>query len=51
MRQKLTGQKELAPRWKRCVRDVDGALGELLAQPYVAAKFAGDSKARAGRWW
>jgi predicted metalloendopeptidase len=47
MRQKLTGQKEIEPRWKRCVRGVDGALGELLAQPYVAAKFAGDSKARA----
>ena len=40
MRQKLTGQKELEPRWKRCVRGVDGALGELLAQPYVEAKFA-----------
>jgi predicted metalloendopeptidase len=47
LRQKLNGQKELEPRWKRCVRSVDGALGELLAQPYVAAKFAGDSKARA----
>jgi predicted metalloendopeptidase len=47
MRQKLSGQKELEPRWKRCVRGVDGALGELLAQPYVAAKFPGDSKARA----
>jgi putative endopeptidase len=47
MRQKLTGQKELEPRWKRCVHSVDVALGELLAQPYVAAKFAGDSKERA----
>jgi predicted metalloendopeptidase len=47
LRQKLVGQKELEPRWKRCVRGVDGALGELLAQPYVAAKFAGDSKPRA----
>jgi predicted metalloendopeptidase len=47
MKQKLTGQKELEPRWKRCVRGVDGALGELLAQPYVAAKFGGDSKPRA----
>ncbi|MGH7296809.1 MAG: M13 family metallopeptidase [Polyangiaceae bacterium] len=47
MRQKLTGQKEIEPRWKRCVRDVDGSLGELLAQPYVAAKFAGDSRERA----
>ena len=45
--QKITGQKELAPRWKRCVADVDEELGELLAQPYVVAKFGGDSKARA----
>jgi len=47
MRQQLSGQKELEPRWKRCVRGVDGALGELLAQPYVTAKFSGDSKPRA----
>ena len=47
LRQKLVGQKELEPRWKRCVRSVDYSLGQLLAQPYVAAKFAGDSKARA----
>jgi predicted metalloendopeptidase len=47
LRRELTGQKELPPRWKRCVRDLDVALGELLGQPYVAAKFAGDSKARA----
>jgi predicted metalloendopeptidase len=47
LRQKLVGQKELEPRWKRCVRSVDGGLGELLAQPYVAERFAGDSKQRA----
>jgi predicted metalloendopeptidase len=47
MRAKLTGQKEIEPRWKRCVRGVDGALGELLAQPYVTEKFGGDSKERA----
>jgi putative endopeptidase len=47
MRQKLNGQKELEPRWKRCVRSVDAELGELLAQPYVAARFAGDSRDRA----
>jgi predicted metalloendopeptidase len=43
----LSGQKELAPRWRRCVRRVDRDLGELLGQPYVAAKFAGDSKQKA----
>jgi putative endopeptidase len=47
LRKKLVGQEEIEPRWKRCVRAVDGSLGELLAQPYVAAKFGGDSKARA----
>jgi putative endopeptidase len=47
LEQKLSGQKELPPRWKRCVRSTDEQLGELLAQPYVAAKFAGDSKRRA----
>jgi predicted metalloendopeptidase len=47
LRQKLVGQKEIEPRWKRCVRAVDRSLGELLAQPYVTAKFAGDSKDRA----
>jgi predicted metalloendopeptidase len=47
MKQKLTGQKELEPRWKRCIRSTDAHLGELLAQPYVAAKFAGESKPRA----
>ena len=44
---KITGQKELPARWKRCVRGADTQLGELLAQPYVASKFAGDSKERA----
>jgi predicted metalloendopeptidase len=47
MREKIAGQHELPPRWKKCVRDVDRDLGELLAQPYVAEKFAGDSRDRA----
>jgi predicted metalloendopeptidase len=47
LRKKLSGQSELEPRWKRCVRDVDASLGELLGQKYVAERFAGDSKARA----
>ena len=40
----LTGQKEQRPRWKRCVSYTDASLGELLAQPYVARAFAGESK-------
>jgi putative endopeptidase len=40
----LSGQRELEPRWKRCVAATDGALGEILGQDYVASEFAGDSK-------
>jgi putative endopeptidase len=47
LRQALSGQKEIAPRWKRCVEATDAALGELLAQPFIKAKFAGDSKTAA----
>jgi putative endopeptidase len=47
MRKALTGVKELAPRWRRCLRRVDRDLGELLGQSYVKARFGGDAKARA----
>ena len=47
MQKELLGLKELPPRWRRCVQEVDGDLGELLGQSYVKAKFGGDSKARA----
>ncbi len=40
----LSGQPELAPRWKRCVAATDSAMGELLAQPYVEERFSGNSK-------
>lgn len=42
---KLSGQAEIEPRWKRCVAATDGALGELLAQPYVERRFSEKSKA------
>jgi putative endopeptidase len=42
--QKITGQKEQKPRWKRCVASTDGALGELLGQSYVAKRFLPESK-------
>lgn len=45
--QVLTGQEEQKARWKRCVDATDRALGELLAQPYVERRFAGDSKTAA----
>ncbi len=45
--QKLTGQKEIAPRWKRCVTMTDQLLGELLAQPWLQVAFSGESKTAA----
>jgi endothelin-converting enzyme/putative endopeptidase len=42
----LFGQKELQPRWKRCVRFVDRDLGEALSQEYVAQTFGPDGKQR-----
>jgi predicted metalloendopeptidase len=47
MRKALTGVQELPPRWRRCLRDVDRDLGELLGQSYVKARFSGDAKTRA----
>jgi len=43
----LNGQKELAPRWKRCVRATDRALGEALGQKFVDVAFGGPAKAKA----
>ena len=42
--QKITGQKEQKPRWKRCVASTDGSLGELLGQSYVKLRFLPESK-------
>ena len=42
----LTGQKEIRPRWKRCVRYTDNDLGEALGQPYVKETFGPDGKER-----
>ncbi|MBM4375277.1 MAG: M13 family metallopeptidase [Deltaproteobacteria bacterium] len=42
--QKITGQKEQKPRWKRCVASVDTSLGELLGKSYVAKRFLPESK-------
>lgn len=43
----LQGQQELRPRWKRCVDQTQGALGEAVGRLYVEKSFAGDSKTRA----
>lgn len=41
---KLRGQKEISPRWKRCVRATDRGLGHDLGKLYVARAFGADSK-------
>jgi len=43
----LTGTTEMLPRWKRCVRSTDFALGEALGQLYVQKAFSPEAKARA----
>jgi len=43
----LTGSKEILPRWKRCVKSTDGALGEALGEVYVKKAFPPEAKARA----
>ena len=42
----LQGTKELAPRWKRCVRATNGDLGEALGQKYVEETFGPEGKQR-----
>jgi putative endopeptidase len=46
-RSRFTGAKELLPRWKRCLRETDGDIGEALGQAYVAKTFPPEAKARA----
>jgi putative endopeptidase len=46
----LTGQKEQRVRWKRCVEATSGALGELVAQPYLKGNFSPESKEATERY-
>jgi putative endopeptidase len=41
----LQGQKEQQPRWKRCTRMTDQALGEAVGQDWVKQNFPPDAKA------
>jgi putative endopeptidase len=41
----LNGQKEEQPRWKRCTRLTDVALGEAVGQDWVKENFPPDAKA------
>ena len=42
----LGGAKEMKPRWKRCVEQEDGLLGEALGKKYVERYFPPEAKAR-----
>src|SRR5689334_22963215 len=42
----LTGAKELRPRWRRGIAEVDGRLGELLGKTYVDRYFPAESKTK-----
>jgi len=42
----LGGAKEMKPRWKRCVEQNDGLLGEALGRKYVERYFPPPAKAR-----
>ena len=42
--QTLNGQKEQQPRWKRCTRLTDAALGEAVGQDWVKQNFPPDAK-------
>jgi putative endopeptidase len=41
----LSGAKQLRPRWRRGISEVDGRMGELLGQTYVDRYFPAQSKA------
>jgi putative endopeptidase len=45
----LQGVKEMLPRWKRSVNNLDSALGELLGKVYVDRYFKPEAKARMER--
>ena len=40
----LRGTQQMPPRWKRCVRQVDRALGEALGQEFVRRTFSPETK-------
>jgi len=44
---KLSGTKQILPRWKRCVQSTDLNLGEALGQVYVDKYFPPGAKAHA----
>ncbi len=45
----LQGVKEMQPRWKRAVNNLDATMGELLGKVYVERYFKPEAKARMER--
>ena len=43
----LSGTAQILPRWRRCVQQTDGELGEALGQLYVERYFPPEAKVRA----
>jgi putative endopeptidase len=43
---KLSGQKEIQPRWRRCALAIDRDMGEALGQAYSDRTFGEDGKQR-----
>ena len=44
--ERLDGQAEIAPRWKRCVAATDDQLGDALGEAYVEREFKEESSRR-----
>ncbi len=42
----MNGAKEMKPRWKRVLNDIDNAMGEALGEVYVKKYFSDDAKKR-----
>ncbi len=42
----MSGQQEIEPRWKRCVKSTDNSLGMALGQLYVDRTFGAEGKER-----
>ena len=42
----MSGQKEMEPRWKRCVKSTDASLGMALGKIYVDHTFGAEGKER-----
>jgi putative endopeptidase len=43
---RFSGAKQLLPRWKRCLRVTDGAMGEALGEAYVVRTFPPSARDR-----